>query len=94
MRSHAYFHSLIRHSRVVGHASIGPRVVYSARHDGMCSYVSRVLKPLWDSPIAKAGASQQIDTLISLDVLRQLSQDLKSIHRFLEVISPTFAHEP
>ena len=70
----------------LGHAAIGPRVVYSAAHDGTCLYVGRILAPIWESPLACADplTPSQIASLATNDVLHSLAIDLRNAYRYME----------
>jgi nuclear pore complex protein Nup155 len=63
--------------------------VWSGAHRGVCLYASRLLRPLWDEPVAAppAAAPALLRCALPLDALAALEDRLRALDAFLEEYS-------
>ncbi|XP_072272710.1 nuclear pore complex protein Nup155 [Pyxicephalus adspersus] len=70
---------------------MGPEVIFSGKHNGICIYFSRIMNNIWDGSVAvektfKVGNRDviAIDSSVSPQILESVHQELKGLLEFLD----------
>ncbi|KAM5193375.1 nuclear pore complex protein Nup155 [Mantella aurantiaca] len=70
---------------------MGPEVIFSGKHNGICIYFSRIMNNIWDGSVAVEKTFQvgnrdviAIDSSVSSQVLESVLQELKGLLEFLD----------
>ncbi|XP_064386411.1 nuclear pore complex protein Nup155-like isoform X2 [Halichondria panicea] len=83
--------------QALGRALTGPEVHLSGRHDGLVRYLSRLLRPLWNEPVAVSYKppgdiqNEQVESRYSREELTIFSEQLHNLKSFLETNRQLFS---
>lgn len=67
----------------LGRAVVGPEVVLSGKHDGLCRYLARLLRPLWNEQVAvfyKPPGDMQAEQVVSAYTSEELSAFMEQMY--------------
>ena len=69
----------------LGRPIVGPRIVYSGRHDGLYLYLSRTVSSIWGKAIAikNSAAPSELVSSLTRDAISELSHTLGIFNEFL-----------
>ena len=70
----------------LGRAAVGPRIIYSSKHDGLYVYLSRQLRTLWQAPLVLRSPHLESVLLPALDkaTLQHAIQQLLVLQNFIQ----------
>lgn len=70
-----------------GRAAMGPQIMYSGKHDGVCLYITRLLYDIWREPLIRDKTSpvdRPFRSRLTYDALLGRSRQLTLVSAFLE----------